>query len=126
MKFWHVGLTVSDLDESISRYEELGLNVVDKFEKDQPHAQAALMLGATGVGVELWQWLDEDHPQVKIIKNHIAFLSDDPREDVKKLEKRGCRIVIPETVGKLVTYTFLEDPDGKYIEIAEVKDGYGR
>lgn len=125
MKFWHVGLSVDDLDKSISRYEGLGLKLVDKFEKDKPHALAALMIGTNGSGVELWQWLDESHPQVKFIKNHLAFLSDDPQTDVTKLEKQGCKIVIPETTGMLVTYTFLEDPDGTYIEIARAKEGYG-
>ncbi len=124
-KFWHVGLTVKNLDKAIALYESLGLKVIDKFEKVEPHANAALMAGPNGAGVELWQWLDELHPQVELIRNHIAFLSDNPDEDVAKLKKQGCKIVIPKTVGILVTYTFLQSPDGKYIEIAQTKDGYG-
>lgn len=126
MKFWHGGLSVDDLNKAVAQYENLGLRVVDKFEKDEPHAMAALLVGENGAGVELWHWLDESHPQVRFIKNHIAFLSDSPREDVAKLEEQGCKVVIPETVGKVVTYTFLQDPNGTYIEIAEAKDGYGR
>jgi len=124
-KFWHVGLTVEDLDKAIAQYEKLGLKVSDKFEKDEPHARAALLMHSSGAGLELWQWLDLEHPQVKFIKNHIAFLSDNPREDVEALQKKGCKIVIPETVGILVTYTFLEDPNGTYIEIAKAKEDYG-
>jgi catechol 2,3-dioxygenase-like lactoylglutathione lyase family enzyme len=126
MKFWHVGLTVDNLEESIPQYEQLGLEVKDKFEKDTPHALAALMIGPNGVGVELWQWLDPSHPQVEYIKNHLAFLSDDPRKDVQALVEVGCKVVIPENIGKIVTYTFLQDANGTYIEIAEAKEGYGR
>jgi len=124
-KFWHVGLTVEDLDKAIAEYESLGLKVLDRFEKDEPHALAALLMGLGGAGVELWQWIDLEHPEVQFIRSHIAFLSDNPREDVAMLEERGCKIVIPETVGMLVAYTFLRDPSGTYIEIAEAKDGYG-
>jgi hypothetical protein len=102
MKFWHVGLTVDNLEESIPQYEQLGLEVKDKFEKDTPHALAALMIGPNGAGVELWQWLDSSHPQVEYIKNHVAFLSDDPRKDVQVLVDSGCKVVIPETIGKIV------------------------
>lgn len=126
MTFWHIGLTVKDLDKAIDQYESLGLKLVDKFEKPEPHANAALMIGKNGSGVELWQWIDKSHPQVEFIKSHIAFLSDSPREDVTELKKLGCKIIIPETVGMIVTYTFLEDPNGAYIEIAQTKDGYGR
>lgn len=124
-KFWHVGLSVDDLDSAITQYESLGLKVVDKFEKNEPHALAALMIGANGSGVELWQWLDDGHPQVEFIRSHIAFLSDKPRETVAKLQEQGYQIVIPETIGKIVTYTFLLDPNGTYVEIAQAKDGYG-
>lgn len=125
MKFWHVGLTVENLDAAIAQYKLLGLKVKDKFEKDTPHALAALMLGPNGTGVELWQWLDKNHSQVECIKNHLAFISDNPKEDIRILEKQGCEVVIPETTGMLVTYTFLRDPNGAYIEIAETKNGYG-
>ena len=124
-KFWHVGLSVENLDNAISEYEELGLEVKDRFEKDEPRALAALMIGPSGSGVELWQWLDESHPQVEFIRSHVAFLSDEPDATVERLQSQGYEIVISKTVGKLVTYTFLRDLSGNFIEIAEAKEGYG-
>jgi catechol 2,3-dioxygenase-like lactoylglutathione lyase family enzyme len=62
-KFWHVGLSVDDLDKAIEQYEKLDLKVVDKFEKDQPHALVALLIGPNGTGIEAWQWLDKSDPQ---------------------------------------------------------------
>jgi predicted enzyme related to lactoylglutathione lyase len=117
-KFWHIGLTVEDLDSSIAQYEALGLNLENRFDKDTPQAMAAILLGPNGAGVELWQWLEPDHPQVEHIRQHIAFKSDNHEDDVAQLEAQGCQVVIPKTVGKLVTYTFLVDQNGQNIEIA--------
>jgi len=121
-KFWHVGLTVKDLDQAIAQYQKLGFEVVDKFEKDEPRAHVAQLKHANGSGVELWQWLDEKHPNVEFIRSHIAFTSDDINKDVAQLVDQGCEIVIPKTEGMTVTYVFVRDPSGSYIEIAEVKD----
>ncbi len=121
-KFWHVGVSVKDLDKSIAQYRKLGFKVVDRFEKPEPHALAAELEHSNGSGVELWQWLDEKHPQVEFIKSHIAFASDDIDNDVQTLVDQGCEIVIPKTKGIIVTYTFVRDPSGNYIEIAEIKD----
>ena len=121
-KFWHVGLTVKNLDQAIEQYQKLGFELIDKFEKDEPHAYAAQLKHPSGSGIELWQWLDEKHPQVEFIKNHLAFVSDDINGDVKMLVDQGFEIVIPKTKGITVTYVFVRDPSGNYIEIAEVKD----
>lgn len=121
-KFWHVGVSVKDIDKAISQYEKLGFEFVDKFEKPEPHAYAAEMKHPNGSGIELWQWLDEGHSQVEFIKNHIAFTSDDIDNDVQMLIDQGCNIVIPKTTGVKVTYIFLRDPSGNYVEVADVKD----
>ncbi len=121
-KFWHVGLSVKNLDEAIAYYKNLGFEIVDKFEKSEPHALAAEMKHANGSGIEIWQWLDHSHPQVEFIKNHIAFVSDDQDADVQKLVDQGWEIVIPKTTGVKVTYVFLRDPSGNYVEITDIKD----
>jgi catechol 2,3-dioxygenase-like lactoylglutathione lyase family enzyme len=121
-KFWHVGMTVKSLDDSIVQYKKLGFEVVDKFEKPEPHAMAAILTHPNGSGIELWQWLDLDHPQVEFIKSHLAFISNDQDADVQKLVDEGWEIVIPKTTGVIVTYVFLRDPSGNYVEIADVKD----
>ncbi|MDB5160818.1 MAG: hypothetical protein JWO96_198 [Candidatus Saccharibacteria bacterium] len=121
-KFWHVGVTVKDLDKSIDHYKKLGFAVVDKFEKGEPHAFAAELTHPNGSGLELWQWLDPDHPQVEFIKDHLAFVSSDQDADVQELVDQGWEIVIPKTTGVKVTYVFLRDPNGNYVEIADIKD----
>ena len=118
-KFWHVGVTVQDLDEAIAQYEKLGFELEKKFEKPEPHGLAAIVKHPNGSSLELWQWLDKDHPQVAFISNHLAFLSDDIDSDVQKLIDAGGRVVIPKTKGVLVTYAYVQDKDGNYIEIAE-------
>ena len=121
-RFWHVGLTVEDLNSAIEQYQNLGFELVDKFEKDEPHALAAEMKHTNGSGIELWQWFDQAHPQVEFIKNHIAFVSNNQDEDVRQLVEQGWEIVIPKTTGVIVNYVFLRDPSGNYIEIADVKE----
>ena len=121
-KFWHVGLTVKDLDEAIAQYEELGFKLVQKFKKSEPKALAAHLNHSSGSGIEIFQWFDKNHPQVEFIKSHLAFISDDIDEDITKLLDRGYTMVIPKSAGVTVSYfTFLKDPGGNYIELAELK-----
>ncbi len=121
-KFWHVGLSVENLDKAIAEYKKLGFNVAQKFEKPEPKAHAAHLTHPNGSGIEMWEWIDHDHPQVEFIKNHIAFQSDNIDKDIESLVAQGWEVVIPKTVGVTVTYSFVRDPSGDYIEIAEVKE----
>jgi catechol 2,3-dioxygenase-like lactoylglutathione lyase family enzyme len=120
-KFWHVGLTVNNLDMGIAEYEKLGFELDHKFEKPEPKAHAAHMKHSNGSGIELWEWIDEGHPQVEFIRRHMAFESDDFDNDVKELLARGYELVIPKTPGVTVTYAFVKDKSGNFIEIAERK-----
>jgi catechol 2,3-dioxygenase-like lactoylglutathione lyase family enzyme len=76
-KFWHVGLSVANLEDGIAEYQKLGFEVSQKFETPEPKAHAAHMLHPNGSGIELWEWLEKDHPQIEFIKRHMAFESDD-------------------------------------------------
>jgi catechol 2,3-dioxygenase-like lactoylglutathione lyase family enzyme len=120
-KFWHVGLSVANLEEGIAEYEKLGFEVVQKFEKPEPKAHAAHMTHPNGSGVELWEWVEKDHPLIKVIERHIAFESDNLEDDLGRLIKDGYEIVIPKTQGVTAVYAFIKDKSGNYIEIAERK-----
>lgn len=120
-KFWHTGVTVKDLDKAIAEYELLGFKVTKRFEKPEPHANAAIVEHHNGSSLELWEWLDTTHPQVEYIKSHLAFMSDNLEEDIEKLVKEGCEVVIPKTEGVLVLYSYVRDPSGNYVEIAQEK-----
>jgi catechol 2,3-dioxygenase-like lactoylglutathione lyase family enzyme len=120
-KFWHVGLTVNNLEKGIAEYQRLGFEVAKRFEKPEPKAHAAHMTHPNGSGIELWEWIDKDHPQIEFIKRHIAFESDDLETDLKELTKNGYEVVIPKTKGVTAVYAFVKDKSGNYIEIAEKK-----
>lgn len=119
-KFWHVGFGVEDIDKAIEEYESLGFKLVQKFEKDEPKSKAAHLTHPNGSGIEMFQFLDKNHPQVEFIKQHMAFVTDNIDEDIKKLQDSGCKIAIPKSVGVTVKhFAFLRDPNGQYIELAE-------
>jgi len=120
-KFWHTGVTVKDLEKAIAEYEVLGFKVTKRFEKPEPHANAAIVEYYNGSALELWEWIDTTHPQVEYIKSHLAFMSDDLEADVEKLVEQGCEVVIPKTKGVLVLYSYVRDPSGNYVEIAQEK-----
>lgn len=117
--FLHSGFEVEDLDEAIKLYVKLGFKLTSQFEKPEPKARAAQLTSKNGTGVELWQFIDVNHPQVEYIRQHIAVGSDNLEEDINKLVEQGCEVVIPITKGVILTYSFLRDPSGNYIEVAQ-------
>jgi catechol 2,3-dioxygenase-like lactoylglutathione lyase family enzyme len=117
--FLHNGFAVEDLDKAIGLYKKLGFRVVGRFEKPEPKAHVAQLQSKNVTGIELWQFVDLNHPQVKYIRQHIAVASDDLEKDIEELVKQGCEVVIPITKGVILTYAFIRDPSGNYIEIAK-------
>ena len=77
------------------------------------------MVSPNGSMIELWQFLDKIHPQVEFIKRHIAVESDNIEVDLDVFAKQGCQIVIPVTKGVTMTYAFVKDIDGNYIEVTQ-------
>ena len=120
-RFWHVGLTVDDLEKGIAEYEKLGFELEKRIEKPEPHLFAAIMNHSDGSSVELIEFIDQSHPQNEFIKQHMAFISDDLDVDVQSLIDSGYDLVIPKTKGVIVTYAYLKDSSGNCIELAEQK-----
>jgi catechol 2,3-dioxygenase-like lactoylglutathione lyase family enzyme len=118
-RFLHTGFEVEDIDQAISFYETLGFSVTKQFDKAEPRAKAAHITSTDNTVIELWQFIDKNHPQVEFICRHIAFESDDLEKDIQKLALEGCKQVIPITKGVTMTYAFLRDPSGNYIEIGQ-------
>lgn len=118
-KFLHYGFRVNNLDEAVKLYEHMGFTVKNKFDKPEPNAKAAQLSSESGVGIELWEFIDNNHPQVEFISSHIAFESDDFESDIKGLVQKGCELVIPITQGVTRIYAFLCDPSGNYIEVCK-------
>ena len=119
---WHAGIAVENLEQSIKTWEALGFTVAQKFEKDEPAAHAALMVGPDKKGVELWQFTGDSQLN-KFVGRHIAFKCDDIQETAQFLTQRGFMEVIPFTKGVMVDYIFLKDQFDTYFELAQVREG---
>lgn len=117
--FLHTAFEVDDIEQAIDFYSNLGFKVTKQFDKPEPHAKAAHISNSQGATFEIWQFIDKDHPQVEIIRRHIAFESDDLDSDIEALREQGCELVIPVTKGVTLTYAFVRDPSGNYIEIGQ-------
>jgi len=116
----HTGVEVSDLAKAVALYENLGFEVINKFEKPEPKAHVATVK-KDSTAFELWQFENKTHPFVAFIRNHIAFYSDDLEKDVNNLVNDGYNLVIPITEGVLLKYAFVQDPSGACYEIATEK-----
>lgn len=117
--FLHTAFEVKDIEQAIGFYQQLGFKVKKQFDKPEPEAKAAHIVNDNGDTLELWQFIDKDHPQVEYIRRHVAFESDNLEEDIEALKDKGCELVIPITKGVTLTYAFVRDPDGNYIEIGQ-------
>jgi catechol 2,3-dioxygenase-like lactoylglutathione lyase family enzyme len=115
----HIGIEVQDIDEAVQFYKTMGFQLTLRFEKPEPKANAAHLVSPDGSMVELWQFLDKSHPQVEFIKRHIAVESNSLEADLDTFVKQGCQIVIPITKGVTMTYAFIRDVDGNYIEVTQ-------
>ncbi len=117
--FLHTAFEVDDIESAITFYGNLGFKVTKQFDKPEPEAKAAHIVNDNGDTFELWQFTDKAHPQVEFIRRHVAFESDSLEEDIKRLTEQGCELVIPITKGVTLTYAFVRDPSGNYIEIGQ-------
>lgn len=116
-RFLRNAFSVDDIIQGISQYEKIGYRLIIKFEKPEPRAMVAHMSNGESL-IELWQFIDKEHPLVEVIKSHIALESDDLDKDLIDLQDYGFEIVIPKTKGVVLTYAFIKDSSGNYIEIA--------
>ncbi len=107
---------------AITKYRLLGLKEVEKFECPKPKALVALMEDEQGVGIELWQFTDKNHPQVKLIDGHTAFESTDIKKDIEELSNDGFTVAITLSEDDVLRFAFLKDPYGNVIEIAQFKN----
>lgn len=117
--FLHAGFEVDDMESAIEFYQKMGFVLDKQFDKPEPKAKAAKMTSSTKTSIELWQFFDKDHPQVEFIRRHIAVESDDLDKDVDMLLDAGGKLVIPKTKGVTLTYAFVKDSSGNFIEVAQ-------
>ena len=123
-KYLHTRFRVSDIDKSISFYQDvLGMEVIEQ--KNSPRGSKLVFLKFPDMDCELELCSFPDSGSVHVPEDlvHIAFEVDDLEVCIEKLNAAG----VPITEGPLETsngtkFIFTEDPDKYEIELMYHKD----
>jgi catechol 2,3-dioxygenase-like lactoylglutathione lyase family enzyme len=131
----HVGLTVSDLEETLPFYRDvLGLDVLDRFSVEgEAFADAVGVdgagadfahLDANGVRLELVEYDPEAEPRSKPQLNepgatHVGLAVADLEAFYADLSEEVPTISEPRTTASGTSICFLRDPEGNLVEILE-------
>ena len=123
-KYLHTRFRVSDMDKSISFYQNvLGMEVIEQ--KTSPRGSKLVFLKFPDMDCELELCSFPDSGSVHVPEDlvHLAFEVDDLEVCIEKLNAAG----VPITEGPLETsngtkFIFTEDPDKYEIELMYHKD----
>ena len=123
-KYLHTRFRVSDMDKSISFYQDvLGMEVIEQ--KNSPRGSKLVFLKFPDMDCELELCSFPDSGSVHVPEDlvHLAFEVDDLEVCIEKLNAAG----VPITEGPLETsngtkFIFTEDPDKYEIELMYQKD----
>ena len=123
-KYLHTRFRVSDMDKSISFYQDvLGMEVIEQ--KTSPRGSKLVFLKFPGMDCELELCSFPDSGSVHVPEDlvHLAFEVDDLEVCIDKLNAAG----VPITEGPLESsngtkFIFTEDPDKYEIELMYYKD----
>ena len=123
-KYLHTRFRVSDMDKSISFYQDiLGMEVIEQ--KNSPRGSKLVFLKFPDMDCELELCSFSDSGSVHVPEDlvHLAFEVDDLEVCIEKLNAAG----VPITEGPLETsngtkFIFTEDPDKYEIELMYHKD----
>ena len=132
LKIDHIGIAVSNLDETLKFYEEvLGMTCTGKEEvADQKVRVAFLPVGDSEV--ELLESTDPEGPIAKYIDKkgegiqHIAFRVDNIEEAIANMKEKGIRM-IDETPrygagGAKIAFCHPKSTGGVLVELSERED----
>lgn len=119
-KIDHYNINVTDLEKSLTFYKNaLGLKEERrKNAEDGSFILAFLGDGSTSQRIEL-TWLRDKEGKYDLGDNesHIAFITDDYDAAYKFHKEMGCICYENKSMG----IYFIEDPDGYWLEIIQVK-----
>jgi catechol 2,3-dioxygenase-like lactoylglutathione lyase family enzyme len=142
----HVSLSVSNLMQSVSFYEQLGFKSVNvRFAVDQDYfrkvvgysnavVNLALLKGNSPVVLELIEYihprgLDLDKSTPNIGSSHLCFVVKDIEYKVEAMKQRGIRfksdiILVDQGPSKGMKCVYFLDPDGYTMELISDQEGY--
>ncbi|MFC6717851.1 VOC family protein [Natrialbaceae archaeon GCM10025810] len=131
----HVGITVSDLEETLAFYRDvLGLSVLDRFSVsgeafseavDVPDASADFAhLEGGGVRIELVAYDPKgDEADADALNRpgatHLGLAVDDLESTYERLPGDVETLSEPRTTATGTTICFLRDPEGNLVELLE-------
>jgi lactoylglutathione lyase len=126
MTFIHVSVRASDMDRSLSFYQDLlGMELVRRRPIPQNRAEIAFLKDPEGdFALELTHYDDQEQfDQADYMKrnfDHLAFKVGDLRELIAKVKDSGYNITDePFELSPGHWLAFIEDPDGTLIELIQ-------
>jgi methylmalonyl-CoA/ethylmalonyl-CoA epimerase len=125
----HVGVAVSDLDESIRLYQTtFGAELVHRARSEQEGLEAALMQTGTGE-VELMSAIREDSPVGKFLAkrgpglHHVAYAVDDIEAALAQARQAGLGLIDAEPRiglhGRRIAFVHPKSMGGVLTELVE-------
>ena len=142
LSFHHTGMSVTDLERSISFYRDLlGLKLLWRLDHRRSKALEQVlglsqvdvsyaMLEGRGGRLELFQYHSPggkpnplDRPVCDRGITHVAFQVEGIQQIYERLRSSGVRFHSqPQVVREGVTVAYMRDPDGIVVELVEYKD----
>jgi len=128
----HLGIAVASIDEALSVYRALGLEVAHREEVPTQKVRTAF-LPAGDSRIELLEPTAPDSPIAKFLEkrgggiHHVCFAVDDIDAALATLAARGFRLIhreaVPGADGKRVAFLHPEAGRGVLIELSEEARG---
>jgi len=129
----HMALSVSDLDRSMTWYENMfGFQTEVKFDRPDLRLKGAIMM-LQGYGLELFQHYEPqalpEHSRtlasdLQVVgTKHLALLVDNVETAYRSLEDKGAEFDGGIVEGKTAKYFFAKDPDGILVEVKQALGG---
>lgn len=128
--FQHLGIPVTNLQNSIHFYERLGFqSAMDSaFDMNGRQGQVAMMKRDTMI-IEIYQFPEPEVAEIASRRNghvdHMAFDVDDIHETFRQLKEEGYKLLETEPVflpfwKNGCTYFNIEGPDGERLEFNQI------